>query len=61
MKTGGLKSENAQKRAKFQKFSWLGEGHIPSPKTPSLRKLGPSGLVAVSSRNNFSLAEKIPF
>ena len=28
------------------------------PKTPSLRRIGPSGLVAVSSRNNFSLAEK---
>ena len=26
--------------------------------TPSLRILGPSGLLAVSSRNNFSLAEK---
>jgi len=54
-------SENAPKRVKFQKFSWLGEGHMTSPKTPSLRRLGPSGLVTVSSLNNFSLAQKNPF
>ena len=57
----GEKEENAPKRVKFQNFSWLGEGHIPSPKTPSLRRLGPSGLVTVSSLNNFSLAQKNPF
>ena len=43
-------SENAPKRVKFQTFS----------KTPSLCKLAPSGLVAVSSLNNFSLVQKIP-
>ena len=37
-------SENDPTRVKFQKFSWLEEGHIPSPKTSSLRRLGPSAL-----------------
>ena len=49
MKTGGLKM--LKKGPNFKNF----------PKTPSLRKLGPPGLVAVSSRNSFSLAENIPF